>query len=73
MQNVIEELQQHLRAVPFVPFEVRLSNGDVFRVADPEMAAVIGMRVVVADPDGESAHVLSPFHIAAVSGADSVS
>jgi len=59
--------------VPFIPFKVRLSNGDVFIVEHPEMAAVVGARVVVADPDGESAHVLSALHIAAVSGADRVS
>ena len=69
---MIEEVQQHLRAVPFVPFELHLSNGEICRVGLPEVAAVIGGRVVVADKDGEGAHVLSAFHIAAVSGADRV-
>jgi len=56
--------------VPFQPFQVRASNGEVFRVDHPENAAVVGGRVVIAWEDGDGVHMLSPLHIVAVSGAD---
>jgi hypothetical protein len=70
---MIKEIRQHLDATPFEPFEIRSSNGEVYRVGHPENAAVVGGRVIVARADGEGVHVLSALHIVAVSGAERVS
>ena len=70
---MLKEIQQHLKATPFEPFEIRSSNGEVYRVEHPENAAIVGGRVIVARKEGEGVHVLSALHIVAVSGMERVS
>lgn len=65
---MLNQIRTYLRAVPFRPFEIHCTNGDVFRVEHPENAAVVAHQVVVALPDGESVTTLSALHIVRVSG-----
>ena len=65
---MLKQIRHYLQQTPFCPFEIRCSNGDVFRVAHPENAAVVQHQVMVALPDGENAIMISALHIVGVSG-----
>ncbi len=69
---MLNQIRQYLRAVPFRPFEIHCTNGDVFRIDHPEAAAVVAHQVVVALPDGESVTTLSALHIVRVTELDVV-
>ncbi|MCI0745958.1 MAG: hypothetical protein L0Y58_11175 [Verrucomicrobia subdivision 3 bacterium] len=58
--------------MPFQPFEIHYSSGEVFRVVHPENAAIVGQQVVVALPDGKNAIMISPLHITGVSGVQGI-
>ena len=66
---MLEQIRRFLRAVPFVPFQIHTSVGEVFSVKHPENCAIVAHTVVVALPDGENAIMLSPLHINGVAGA----
>ena len=66
---MLEQIRRLLRAVPFVPFQIHTSAGEVFNVEHPENCAIVAHTVVVALPDGENAIMLSPLHISGVAGA----
>lgn len=68
--RMLEQIRQRLREMPFLPFEVRCSSGDVFRVEHPENAAVVAHSVTIALPDGQNSITLSPLHIVGVAGVD---
>ncbi len=38
---------------PFVPFEVRMCNGDVHQVRNPNFAFVLKSNLVIGDPDAD--------------------
>jgi hypothetical protein len=61
-----EYLQQLIRAEPFQPFAVRLSNGDVHVVRHPEFANITRTRLVVVDPEADQITVCSLLHVASV-------
>lgn len=61
-----------LKQVPFRPFQVRLSSGDVFEVNHPENASVVNHWVTLALPDGENAVMVSALHIAGISGVENI-
>ena len=69
---MFEQIKQRLRHTPFQPFEIRCSNGDVFKVTRPENAAVVAHTVTVALPDGENSITFSALHIIGVAGLDEV-
>jgi hypothetical protein len=46
-------LRSMLEQRPFRPFEVRMSNGDVYQVRYPSCAAVGRSLLVIVDPDSE--------------------
>ena len=69
---MLEQIKQRLRHTPFRPFEIRCSNGDVFKVTHPENAAVVAHTVTVALPDGENSITLSALHIIGVAGLEEV-
>lgn len=46
---MFQKIQELLRAQPFVPFEIRLSNGEAYRVPHPECAALTPFIVVITD------------------------
>jgi hypothetical protein len=44
-------IREWLTRQPFEPFELRLSNGEVYRVRHPEVVAVGKRRIAVVDPE----------------------
>lgn len=46
---MFDKIRELLRARPFVPFEVRLSNSETYRVPHPEWAALTPFIVVITD------------------------
>jgi hypothetical protein len=70
---MLEQIRRFLRAVPFQPFHIRASSGEIFKVDHPENAAIVGTRVVVAIPEeGDAVEIISPLHIVSVGGSQSV-
>jgi hypothetical protein len=65
---MIEQIRHYLKAVPFRPFEIHTSGGEVILVDHPENAAVVKSHVLVALPDGVNAIAISALHITAVVG-----
>ena len=61
-----ETLRDLLRRQPFEPFEVRMTNGDVHQIRHPELAMIVGARMVVGYPDTGRVAILSLLHVAAV-------
>lgn len=49
-----EHVRELLRRRPFVPFEVRMSNGDVYQVRYPDTAFVNKSLLVIGDPDADN-------------------
>jgi hypothetical protein len=66
---MLEQIRRFLRAVPFVPFQIHTSAGEVFSVEHPENCAIVAHTVVVALPNGENAIMLTRLHISGVVGA----
>lgn len=64
---MVQQIRNYLNAVPFQPFEIHTSSGEIFRVEHPENAAVVKNWVMVAT-EGDNALMLSPLHIVAVEG-----
>jgi hypothetical protein len=58
---------------PFEPFEIHLSNGEVYLVRHPEMAWVVGGRVYVHIPEQDYEVTCSLLHIASVRPAEPMS
>ena len=54
--------------MPFLPFEIHTSNGEIFKVEHPENASVIKHWVSVAMPDSDNIAVVNVLHIVAVVG-----
>ena len=66
---MLEQIRRFLHAIPFVPFQIQTSAGEVFSVEHQENCAIVAHTVVVALPDGENAIMLNPLHISGVAGA----
>jgi len=49
----LETLRGMLRQRPFQPFEVRMSNGDVYQIRYPDFAFVLRSNLVIGDPDAD--------------------
>jgi len=61
-----DTLQDLLRAAPFQPFVVRLSNGDSHEVRHREFAFVTKSNLVIGYPDSDRVAICSVLHIASV-------
>jgi len=66
---MLEQIRRFLRAVPFVPFQIHTSAGEVLSVEHPENCAIVAHTVVVALPDGENSIMVTPLQISGVAGA----
>jgi hypothetical protein len=47
----MDTLREWLRREPFEPFEIRLSNGEVYAVRHPENVAIAKTRIAVSYPE----------------------
>jgi hypothetical protein len=61
-----ESIRAFLRSQPFVPFEVRMTNGDTHLISHPENAMLAGSRLVIYHPGTERISTVSLLHIAGV-------
>jgi len=61
-----ETIQELLQRRPFEPFEVRLSNGGLHQVRNPEFAFVLRSNLVIGYPDSDRFAICSLLHIASV-------
>jgi hypothetical protein len=55
-----------IRQRPFKPFEIQMSNGEVFHVTHPETAALGKSNVIISRPDSDEFDICSLLHIANV-------
>jgi hypothetical protein len=60
-QETIKEL---LRRQPFMPFKIKLPNGEVFEVRHPEFVLFSKTGLVVAYPDSNRLSICALLHIA---------
>jgi hypothetical protein len=63
---MFERIQQRLRAQPFVPFEIRLPNGEAYHIPHPECAALTPFVVVVTDLESGQITECALDHVASV-------
>jgi hypothetical protein len=61
-----DTIKELLNAAPFLPFRMRLSNGDAIDVRNPDSVALMKSKVFVADPRSEHWTFISYLHIAAI-------
>ncbi len=58
-----ENIREWLTRQPFEPFELRLSNGEVFQVRHSEVVAIGRTRIAVADPETDRIAHVALIHI----------
>lgn len=58
-----EAIQSMLRIKPFVPFEVRLSSGEVHEVRHPENAVVLKSNLFIGFPERDTFALCALSHI----------
>ena len=63
----VEFIRKLLKAQPFVPFEVRLMNGEAHLVKHPEQVLVAGMRMFIYYPESDNVEICSLLHVANIS------
>ena len=61
--NSIRDL---LKRQPFVPFEVHMSSGDVYRVTHPENVLLAGSNLIIYYPETDHTAWLSMLHLTGV-------
>jgi hypothetical protein len=67
---IIDDIRKRLTG-GFIPFTIRTSDGEKFRVPHKEFVFVTARRVVVADKRG-LVNVLDPLHIVSIQEAKSL-
>ncbi len=67
-----EQVRECLKAQPFEPFEVRLSNGDVHQVRHPEFAMLLKNTLIIGYPDPDRAVHIGLIHINSIQALQSV-
>ena len=67
---MLQEIRNHLSAVPFMPFTILLNSGNRYEVPHPDYCHIgpgALLYVFLRHPDGETSGVrLSPLHITEV-------
>ena len=58
-----DAIQEWLRRQPFQPFEMRLSNGDVYEVRHPELVALARTHLALADPAADRIRFVALMHV----------
>ncbi len=61
-----EAIRQLLKAQPFEPFRIYLSNGDSFDVKHPEQAWVLSSRMMYGDPATDKYTIISLVRVNAI-------
>ncbi len=63
MHETIEEL---LHRQPFRPFEIHLSNGNVYAVRHPEFAQLLKAKIIIGLPETDRVIVCFLLHVAEI-------
>ena len=58
-----EAIREWLTAQPFRPFELHLSNGEVYEVRHPELVAMARTHLALADPAADRIKFIALMHI----------
>jgi len=61
-----DTLRQMLRRRPFLPFEIHMSNGEVYQVRYPDFAFVLRSNFVIGDPDADNIAICALDQMASV-------
>jgi hypothetical protein len=69
---MFDKIRDLLRAQPFVPFEIRLSNWETYKVPHPECAALTPFIVVITDVESGKISECALQHVASVERLPSV-
>ena len=62
----VETIRELLFRRPFEPFEIHMTNGEIYSVKHPEVAVLTKTRLVVADYESDRLAICSLLHIASV-------
>ena len=62
----METIHELLNRRPFQPFEIRLSNGEVYQVRHPANVALAKTRMAIACPEADRIVLCSLVHINSV-------
>lgn len=62
-----DTIREWLNRRPFEPFELRLSNGEVYQVRHPELIAIAKTRLAIADPEKDQIAHVALIHVNSVS------
>jgi len=52
-----EDVQAMLKAEPFVPLQVKTTDGTIYRITHPKLSMVSRLRLVVGFPDPEDDNI----------------
>jgi hypothetical protein len=58
-----DTVREWLNRQPFEPFELRLSNGEVYQVRHPELLAIGKNRIIVVDPNTDRVIHVALVHV----------
>jgi hypothetical protein len=61
-----EKIRELLRRQPFVPFDIHMTNGEIYSVRHPEQAMVAGATLVIYYPETDRIAWCSLLHVANV-------
>jgi hypothetical protein len=61
-----ESIREMLNHRPFLPFEVHMTNGEVYRVTHPEQVLIAGARLLIYYPENDRLVYCSLLHVANV-------
>jgi hypothetical protein len=67
---IAETLRDKLAQEPFVPFIIRASSGQAYRVANPELVVLQRTKVFVGEPRSDRSATIPYLHVAAVEELD---
>ncbi len=59
-----QSIRELLRATPFAPFEVHLTNSEVYTVRHPEQVFLAGARLLIYYPETDQLVWCSLLHVA---------
>ena len=58
-----DAIREWLRRQPFEPFQLRLSNGELYEVRHPELVALARTHLALADPSADRIQFIALMHI----------
>jgi hypothetical protein len=66
MEMIQETIQEKLEQMPFVPFVIRGSSGQAYKVSGPGLVVLMKSKVFIAQPRSDRCATIPYLHVAAV-------